>query len=91
MLDHGLLYGDGVFEGIRVYGGRPFLLDEHLDRLAASARAIVLDLPAGRARSRRSAARRRSAPGSTRATCASSSRAARVRSASRPTPARARA
>jgi branched-chain amino acid aminotransferase len=49
VLDHGLLYGDGVFEGIRVYGGRPFLLDEHLDRLAASARAIVLELPAERA------------------------------------------
>jgi branched-chain amino acid aminotransferase len=49
VLDHGLLYGDGVFEGIRVYGGMPFLLDEHLDRLAASARAIVLDLPAERA------------------------------------------
>ena len=49
VLDHGLLYGDGVFEGIRVYGGVPFLLDEHLDRLAASARAIVLDLPAERA------------------------------------------
>ena len=48
VLDHGLLYGDGVFEGIRVYGGRPFLLDEHLDRLAASARALVLDLPASR-------------------------------------------
>ncbi len=49
VLDHGLLYGDGVFEGIRVYGGMPFLLDEHLDRLAASARAIVLELPAERA------------------------------------------
>ena len=49
VLDHGLLYGDGVFEGIRVYGGVPFLLDEHLDRLAASARAIVLELPAERA------------------------------------------
>jgi branched-chain amino acid aminotransferase len=49
VLDHGLLYGDGVFEGIRVYAGRPFLLEEHLDRLEASARAIVLDLPAGRA------------------------------------------
>ena len=48
VLDHGLLYGDGVFEGIRVYGGRPFLLEEHLDRLEASARAIVLDLPAAR-------------------------------------------
>jgi branched-chain amino acid aminotransferase len=49
VLDHGLLYGDGVFEGIRVYGGTPFLLDEHLERLAASARAIVLELPAERA------------------------------------------
>ncbi len=48
VLDHGLLYGDGVFEGIRVYGGRPFLMDEHLDRLAASARALVLELPATR-------------------------------------------
>jgi branched-chain amino acid aminotransferase len=48
VLDHGLLYGDGVFEGIRVYGGRPFLLEEHLDRLEASARAIALDLPAER-------------------------------------------
>ena len=49
VLDHGLLYGDGVFEGIRVYGGTPFLLDEHLERLAASARAVVLELPAERA------------------------------------------
>src|ERR1044071_1153745 len=48
VLDHGLLYGDGVFEGIRVYAGRPFLLEEHLDRLEASARAIVLELPAER-------------------------------------------
>jgi branched-chain amino acid aminotransferase len=48
VLDHGLLYGDGVFEGIRVYAGRPFLLEEHLDRLEASARAIVLDPPAER-------------------------------------------
>ena len=92
VLDHGLLYGDGVFEGIRVYGGRPFLLDEHLDRLEASARAIVLELPAPSApRSRRSAARPRSARASTRATCASSSRAAPARSASRRTRARARA
>jgi branched-chain amino acid aminotransferase len=49
VLDHGLLYGDGVFEGVRIYGGRPFLLDEHLDRLEASARAIALELPAARA------------------------------------------
>lgn len=45
VLDHGLLYGDGVFEGIRFYNGRPFLLQEHLKRLADSARAIALALP----------------------------------------------
>ncbi len=45
VLDHGLLYGDGVFEGIRFYYGRPFRLDAHLARLARSARAIALDLP----------------------------------------------
>jgi branched-chain amino acid aminotransferase len=43
--DHGLLYGDGVFEGIRSYGGRAFRLDQHLDRLYASARAIRLEIP----------------------------------------------
>jgi branched-chain amino acid aminotransferase len=48
VLDHGLLYGDGVFEGIRFYRRAPFLLDEHLARLEASARAIALDLPLGR-------------------------------------------
>jgi branched-chain amino acid aminotransferase len=46
VLDHGLLYGDGVFEGIRFYTHEPFLLDAHLDRLEASARAICLELPA---------------------------------------------
>lgn len=45
VFDHGLLYGDGVFEGIRVYGGRVFLLDEHVDRLYESARAIRLEIP----------------------------------------------
>ncbi len=45
VLDHGLLYGDGVFEGIRVYGGRPFALAAHLRRLSDSARAIALSLP----------------------------------------------
>ena len=44
VLDHGLLYGDGIFEGIRFYGGHPFLLKEHLTRLRRSARAIALDL-----------------------------------------------
>ncbi len=43
--DHGLLYGDGVFEGIRSYGGRVFRLDQHLDRLYESARAIRLEIP----------------------------------------------
>jgi len=45
VFDHGLLYGDGVFEGIRVYGGRVFKLDEHIRRLYDSARAIMLDIP----------------------------------------------
>lgn len=39
-LDRGLLYGDGLFETVRAYGGKPFLLDEHLERMAASARAL---------------------------------------------------
>ncbi len=43
--DHGLLYGDGVFEGIRSYGGKVFRLDRHLGRLYASARAIRLEIP----------------------------------------------
>jgi branched-chain amino acid aminotransferase len=45
VFDHGLLYGDGVFEGIRVYGGRIFRLDQHLDRLFNSAKAIMLSIP----------------------------------------------
>lgn len=48
VFDHGLLYGDGVFEGIRVYARRIFRLREHLDRLYASARAIALDIPLSR-------------------------------------------
>ncbi|MCA9184189.1 MAG: branched-chain-amino-acid transaminase [Pirellulaceae bacterium] len=43
--DHGLLYGDGVFEGMRIYGGRVFRLQEHLDRLWDSAKAICLTIP----------------------------------------------
>jgi branched-chain amino acid aminotransferase len=46
--DHGLLYGDGVFEGIRVYDGKVFRLREHLDRLYDSARAIYLEIPMSR-------------------------------------------
>jgi len=45
VFDHGLLYGDGVFEGIRVYGGKVFLLDEHVQRLYESALAIRLEIP----------------------------------------------
>jgi branched-chain amino acid aminotransferase len=45
VLDHGLLYGDGVFEGIRFYQRRPFRLDAHLQRLQRSARALALQLP----------------------------------------------
>ena len=45
VFDHGLLYGDGVFEGIRVYGGKVFLLKEHIERLYESAKAIRLEIP----------------------------------------------
>lgn len=45
VFDHGVLYGDGVFEGIRFYNGRIFKLEEHLDRLFASAKAILLTIP----------------------------------------------
>src|SRR6266403_5595637 len=45
VFDHGLLYGDGIFEGISFYNGRVFRLDEHLDRLWDSARAICLEVP----------------------------------------------
>jgi len=45
VFDHGLLYGDGVFEGIRVYGGKVFLLNEHVERLYESALAIRLVIP----------------------------------------------
>lgn len=45
VFDHGLLYGDGVFEGIRVYGGKIFKREEHIDRLWDSAKAIWLEIP----------------------------------------------
>lgn len=45
VFDHGFLYGDGIFEGIRLYEGNVFRLDEHLERLEYSAKAILLDLP----------------------------------------------
>jgi branched-chain amino acid aminotransferase len=45
VFDHGLLYGDGVFEGIRAYNGRVFALERHIDRLFDSAKAIRLEIP----------------------------------------------
>ena len=45
VFDHGLLYGDGIFEGIRAYHGRVFKLKEHIDRLFYSAKAILLQMP----------------------------------------------
>ena len=49
VFDHGLLYGDGVFEGIRIYQGNIFRLDAHLERLEYSAKALMLDMPWTRA------------------------------------------
>jgi branched-chain amino acid aminotransferase len=48
VFDHGLLYGDGVFEGIRAYNGRVFKLERHVERLFDSAKAIRLDIQASR-------------------------------------------
>jgi branched-chain amino acid aminotransferase len=50
VFDHGFLYGDGVFEGIRVYGGNIFRLDQHMVRLYESARSIALQIPMSRER-----------------------------------------
>ncbi|MBS0262170.1 MAG: branched-chain-amino-acid transaminase [Planctomycetes bacterium] len=49
VFDHGFLYGDGVFEGIRVYGSKVFLLEEHIDRLYEGAKAIRLEIPMAKA------------------------------------------
>src|SRR5258705_4847870 len=49
VFDHGLLYGDGVFEGMRSYAGKVFRLEQHLERLWNSARAIWLEIPISRA------------------------------------------
>ena len=48
VLDHGLLYGDGIFEGIRAYNGRVFKLDRHIERLFDSAKALRLEIPLAR-------------------------------------------
>lgn len=45
VFDHGLLYGDGVFEGIRVYKGRVFKLDEHIERFYESAKTVGIEVP----------------------------------------------
>ena len=45
VMDHGLLYGDGIFEGIRFYNNNAFLVDAHLKRLESSAKALALKLP----------------------------------------------
>jgi len=45
VFDHGLLYGDGVFEGIRVYNGKVFRCEQHIERLFRSAKAIALRIP----------------------------------------------
>ncbi len=47
VLDHGFLYGDGIFEGIRIYAGRVFRLDDHLARLGTAARCTGIELPGG--------------------------------------------
>ena len=47
--DHGLLYGDGIFEGMRVINGRVFRIERHLDRLEFGARTLLLSLPYARA------------------------------------------
>ncbi|MEO6812056.1 MAG: branched-chain-amino-acid transaminase [Isosphaeraceae bacterium] len=49
VFDHGLLYGDGIFEGIRSYAGRVFRLEQHIDRLFESGRAIQLEVPVSKA------------------------------------------
>lgn len=47
VLDHGLLYGDGIFEGMRIYGGKVFRLPDHLHRFETSAKATGIELPGG--------------------------------------------
>lgn len=48
VFDHGLLYGDGVFEGIRIYNGKIFKLDEHIERLYESGKSIMISVPMSR-------------------------------------------
>ena len=53
VFDHGLLYGDGIFEGIRAYNGRVFKLEEHIERLFCSAKSILLTIPMTRSEMRK--------------------------------------
>ena len=48
VFDHGFLYGDGVFEGIRAYNGRIFCIEEHVNRLFESAESIMIKIPLSR-------------------------------------------
>ena len=50
--DHGFLYGDGIFEGMRAYSGRLFRLDDHMRRLEVSAKAIAIEIPGGTSHAR---------------------------------------
>jgi len=47
VIDHGLLYGDGIFEGMRIFGGGVFRLDDHMRRFESASRALAIDLPGG--------------------------------------------
>src|SRR5262245_19724382 len=49
LYEHGLLYGDGVFEGIRAYNGRIFRMQDHMDRLYHSAKSVMLTIPYSKA------------------------------------------
>ena len=70
VFDHGLLYGDGVFEGIRAYNGRVFKLERHIERLFDSAKAIRLEIPTPPPRSATSSSRRAGGTASATATSA---------------------
>ena len=86
VFDHGLLYGDGVFEGLRSYGGKVFRLEEHIKRLYESAKAIWLTIPMTQpTRCAAPSTKPCRSTTSTTATSAWSSRAAPARSASTPT------
>ena len=82
VFDHGLLYGDGVFEGIRIYSAGRFRLDAHLARLERPAHAIGLRMRRRDPRRARAALRDRARHQRSTATSASSSRAATARSVS---------